>query len=289
MQTVTFSHYLASRHLQSTQKAHEQNLRYYLRWLAGDGRREATKAEYADLLEYVHYEKSRGLDVSTINLRLASIRIYYAFLITRGIVTANPASGLYIRGKVRKVVRCPLTPAALDALYQTYSQAIQPARSTLAHHRNIVMAGLLVYQGLHSGELRRLETGHLQLEEGRIYIPGAPRSNGRELPLRPAQILALDRYLHQVRPRLHPRRDELLPGSVRNHLSLLIRALQQINPGVTSALHIRASVFLGWLTIHNKRQVQYMAGHKHIDSTERFSVQQIDVLTDQLSRHHPFG
>jgi len=43
------------------------------------------------------------------------------------------------------------------------------------------------------------------------------------------------------------------------------------------------------LSQHNKRQVQYMAGHKYITSTEMYEVQQLETLTDQLSKHHPFG
>jgi site-specific recombinase XerD len=32
-----------------------------------------------------------------------------------------------------------------------------------------------------------------------------------------------------------------------------------------------------------------MAGHKYIDSTERYAVQQTDTLKDLLVKHHPFG
>jgi len=32
-----------------------------------------------------------------------------------------------------------------------------------------------------------------------------------------------------------------------------------------------------------------MAGHKFITSTEKYAVQELETLTDQLSKHHPFG
>jgi site-specific recombinase XerD len=35
--------------------------------------------------------------------------------------------------------------------------------------------------------------------------------------------------------------------------------------------------------------VQYMAGHKYIGSTEMYEVQEMESLTDALSKHHPFG
>jgi integrase/recombinase XerD len=147
----------------------------------------------------------------------------------------------------------------------------------------------MVYQGLHSGDLGRLEVGHIRLDEGRVYVPGGARSNGRELALSITQILVLDKYLHQVRSRFGPPGERLFQGDVSGHLAAIVPGLQKINPSVRNALHLRASVILGWLKVHNKRQVQYMAGHRHIESTERYSLQEMDSLTDQLAKHHPFG
>jgi site-specific recombinase XerD len=286
---TTFRDYLSARHQESTIRAHEQNLRYFKQWIRAAALPGARRVRYADMLSYVQYEQRRGITVATINLRLCSIRKYYAYLLAGGQVSADPARGLYIKGNLRRVIEQPLTVAALEDLYLLYSQRPKGCRSGLSHPRNIVMAGLLIYQGLHSGELRRLEVGHVRLAEGRIYIPGSARNNSRELPLDPRQMLALDRYLSQIRPGLRPKGQELLPGNIRNHLGALIVELQGIQPGVRNALHIRASVILEWLKVHNKRQLQYMMGYWHIGSAERYAVQEMDSLTDQLSKHHPFG
>ena len=37
---------------------------------------------------------------------------------------------------------------------------------------------------------------------------------------------------------------------------------------------------------HNKRKVQYMGGHKYITSTEMYELQELETLTDQLSKHY---
>jgi len=163
-------------------------------------------------------------------------------------------------------------------------------KSNLAHQRNIIITGLLIWQGLHSGELEKLEVGHIDLNEGIIYIPSTARSNSRELKLSTQQILTLHSYIHGgTRDKLKPKADELLPGNLHNTISLLSEELKGINPTIKNALHIRASVILHWLRQHNKRQVQYMAGHKYIDSTEKYQVQELETLTQQLTKHHPFG
>jgi len=69
----------------------------------------------------------------------------------------------------------------------------------------------------------------------------------------------------------------------------MVQELQGLNPLITNALHIRASVILNWLKLHPKREVQYRAGHKYISSTEKYAVQEMDGLQDALSKHHPFG
>ena len=45
----------------------------------------------------------------------------------------------------------------------------------------------------------------------------------------------------------------------------------------------------GLPTKANKRQMQYMAGHKYNNSNESYKVQELETLTDQLTKHHPFG
>lgn len=78
-------------------------------------------------------------------------------------------------------------------------------------------------------------------------------------------------YLVQTRLLLKPKGEELFPGNLHNVMYALVQELQGINPGLTNALHIRGSVIINWLKLHNKRQVQYMAGHKYISSTEAYA------------------
>ena len=67
-----------------------------------------------------------------------------------------------------------------------------------------------------------------------------------------------------------------------NTISLLTDELKGINPQIKNARHIRASVILHWFRQYNKRQVQYMAGHKYINSTEIYEVQELETLTSNL-------
>ncbi len=293
--TEKFKDYLQQRrYRESTVNGHVQNVGYFLKWVEANGLHEPENVQYNDLLNYVQYEQQRNKDVSTINLRISSISKYFEFLKTEGTVNRNPARTLRIKGKAKTIIQNPLKYDELLNLYNSYKelqkQSLHQIKTDLAHQRNIIIVGLLIWQGLHSGELEKLEVNHINLNEGIIYIPSTARSNSRELKLSTQQILTLHSYIHGgTRDKLKPKGEELFAGNLHNTISLLTEELKGINPQIKNALYIRASVILYWLRQHNKRQVQYMAGHKYITSTEMYEVQELETLTSQLTKHHPFG
>lgn len=293
--TEQFKSYLYEHRLRdSTVNAHVQNVGYFLQWIEVNGLHEVENISYNDLLNYVQYEQQRNKDVSTINLRISSISKYFEFLKTEGTVNRNPARTLRIKGKAKTIIQNPLKYDELLNLYNGYKtlqkQSLHQSKTDLAHQRNIIIVGLLIWQGLHSGELEKLEVNHINLNEGTIYIPSTARSNNRTLKLSTQQILTLHTYIQGgTRDKLKPQNEKLFAGNLHNTVCLLIEELKGINPQIRNAQHIRASVILHWLRQHNKRQVQYMAGHKYINSTEMYEVQELETLTNQLTKHHPFS
>jgi site-specific recombinase XerD len=292
-----FKDYLITRRfMQSTINGHLLNVGYFLKWIENNGLHEAENVQYTDLLNYVNYEQKQHKDVSTINLRISSISKYFEFLKEENLITRNPARTLRIKGKAKTIIQNPLKYDELLNLYNGY-KSIEKAvpnhikeKSELAHQRNIIITGLLIWQGLHSGELEKLEVNHVNLNEGIIYIPSTTRSNSRELKLSSQQIITLHTYIHGgVRDKFICKNEFLFAGNLHNIINLLLEELKGINLQIKNAQHIRASVILYWLRQHNKRQVQYMAGHKYIHSTEAYEVQELETLTDQLTKHHPFG
>ena len=265
----------------------------FIQWLKKESHLDAASIGYNDLLAYIQHEKQRNVGPATINLRLTSITHYFDYLKKQGDVKGDPVKQLRVKGAVKRVIENPFNTEELQVLYDHYrllKKASQHQHNTdLVHQRNTVILGFMVYQGVHSGELQKLEVSHISLEAGTVYIPSTGRSASRTLQLLPTQILPIHEYLQNTRPQLKPKGDELFPSDLHNIVNRLIQELQGINPAVTNALHIRGSVIINWIKQHNKRQVQYMAGHRYISSTEAYQLQVIDSLLDELSKHHPFG
>ena len=75
----------------------------------------------------------------------------------------------------------------------------------------------------------------------------------------------------------------------RSIIQKLIAKLNLQNGTVSSANQIRASVITHWLKLYNLRQLQYMAGHRFVSSTEAYLVNDIDDLKEDIAKFHPIG
>ncbi len=278
---------------------------YFLNWLESE-HLQLEETRYNDLLNFIDYCKLEGNSKKHINSKLRSIRNYYEYLKRQDPDIINPAANLYLKGIRHKLPSGIIKHQELEKLYNNYKT------KTLGDKRNKVILGLLVYQGITTGELHRLEPGSLKLKQGRIYIPGTRKSNSRSLELKPFQILELHEYVNEIRPTIikevgkpGPARkpdkinkerlkDQLfisINGSenIKNSLLHLFRTIRKINQEIKNARQIRSSVIVYWLKHYNLRQVQYFAGHKYVSSTERYQMNNLENLQSKLEKFHPLS
>lgn len=251
---------------------------------------------YNQALKFIDSERERGISRQSIIREINSIRIYFDYLQESGITSQNIIKRIRIRQSGKKVLPEILTPAQLEKIYQDFCSLPAWNHGTkaakLLHLRNTVILGLMIYQGLDSGEIARLETSHINLGEGRIYIPSGRKSSSRTLRLQATQILPLKTYLEETRQELFEKRNlqtpYLFPSKKSSDMICkIVETVKKIFPQLKDSRQIRASVIMNWLKTNNIRQVQYMAGHKSIRSTESYRGQDLTDLTKQLELFHP--
>jgi len=251
---------------------------------------------YTQALKFIDSEKERGISRQSIIREINSIRIYFDYLLESGITAQNIIKQIRLRQNGKKVLPEILSPAQLENIYQDFGSLPLWSHGTaiakLLHQRNTVILGLMIYQGLDSGEIARLETGHVNLNEGKIYIPSGRKSNSRTIRLQASQILPLKTYLEETRPALLEKRElqstYLFPSKKSSDLVCkIVETVRKIHPEIKNSRQLRASVLMNWLKTNNIRQVQYMAGHKSIRSTESYRGQDLTDLTKQLELFHP--
>ena len=246
------------------------------------------EATYNDVVAFMRHLNEKGKSKKMVHSQLNILRHYFTYLITGGRREDNPAAGIYVRGIVRKLPGNLLAMDELEELHRHYQLQlnVDPAKK--------IMLGLLVYQGLQTEEISRLEPMHIHLKEGNIFIKGTSYSNERWLPLQAHQVVELQDYLQINRFKegiflARPVRVDASTRNISNRMRHMIVQLQKLNPKVINANQIRNSVITFWLQRYNLRQVQYMAGHKYVSSTQRYQLTTLDDLKSDLQKHHPMS
>lgn len=279
---------------------------YFLKWLEGENLEEKDN-RYNDMLNFIDSCRLNGKSIKIINSTLRSVRSYYEFLKLTCPDVKNPALNLFVKGEPRKVISGIVDFKTLESIYSDFKA------DNLREKRNRVILGLLIYQGITTEELSALETSHLKLKEGKIHVPGNRRRCSRVLELKPFQVMELYEYLNEVRPRILEWISEPKPfgrrpdkinterigdqlfisvnGSehIKNSMLHLFRLIRKTYPDIISARQIRQSVLFHWLKDHNLRQVQYMAGHRWVSSTERYKLNNLDSLQSKIEKFHPLS
>ena len=285
---MNYQEYLQQRHSPRSVNEHEANLKRFKAWCTAQ-LTEPGHSTYREILAYIQHLQNRQVKNRSINVILNSLTKYYDYLIESGKITENPARLLRVKSSKESLLTNLLTTQQLQEVYQQYKQLEKPEKHQPAHQRNTVILSLMIHQAASATELKRLEVNHIDFEAGTIYLPGSLRSASRTIKLNPAQIIPLHQYVLQTRQKLNPKAEKLFSGNISNQLQALVNELKSLIPEIQNAQQIRSSVIANWLQHHNIRQVQYMAGHKHISSTERYRQQDTNKLKKALDQFHPLA
>ncbi|TRX34918.1 tyrosine-type recombinase/integrase [Flavobacterium restrictum] len=247
---------------------------------------------YQDVMEYVE-ELRKSYPPNTINRIVSAIKKYYDYLQETEQRSDNPARSIKLRDAKDN-------PIQLQDLFseKELQKLLEPRieRYPFLTKKNQIIMSLLVYQALKSGEIIQLKTDDINLEKATIQIIGTGITNSRILPLKAQQILLLYEFINQDRNKLKTvRNDEnaLLLGKLGTPIQVddihyLISTYQKEFAKNLTTITIRQSVITNLLNKGNDlRMVQEFAGHKHLDTTEKYRQTGIKALQNAIDKHHP--
>jgi len=123
---------------------------YFLKWLENE-HLQPQSASYNDLLSFIDYCKLEGSSKKLINGKLRSIKHFYEHLKKQNPSIINPAINLKLKGTRQSALSPHIDFETLDNLYHGFKTF------SLRDKRNKIILGLLIYQGLTTSELHRLE------------------------------------------------------------------------------------------------------------------------------------
>jgi integrase/recombinase XerD len=283
-----------------------KNISYFINWIKEENI-EIEEVKYNDVVAYINYKKKTGNKPRTLQLITNALNHFFNFLISEHQFNENPVSNVKIQGIKRKVLQEILTPQELETIYRSYNtenkihthNKIPPQKNNeLAKKRNKVILGLLVYQGLKTEELTKLQLQDLQLREGKIILHRSKKTEGRTLKLESHQVFDLYDYVNDTRKQILQATGKTTTQlfisigtslNLANSIQKLLKNLQQTNPKLKDIKQLRISVITNWLKVHNLRKTQYMAGHRYVSSTESYQVNNIDELHENITKYHPLN
>lgn len=289
-----FKTYLQSKHaFDYDVEQHISNVNYFNTWFKQNSMKDIIRTTTIVIMAYITYLQKTNIQTGTINIRLNSLRKYFACMIKLGYITRNPAANIHVKGAVEKVVENPLSAATLNEMYQKFVAFIDTKpkainitvnANQLTGQRYKLILSLMVYQGLDTGELDRLNVVDVDLNNQTIYIAGKTRRNSRVLKLESLQVLPFYQYLQS----LPPQQEKLFDIKVQTIAFYLLPFVKGIEPQVRNAEHIRQSRIMIWVSTLKLRDAQYRIGHRYVSSTEKYFIQDTTELVDEINKLHLF-
>ncbi len=303
-----FISYMESKnHAPRTQSSYKTLVEKFLQWYNQD----PINCTKKDVLDYLAYLKkhTRQQNISR-RSSLTALNHYFTALLQAGVICSNPVAFIKIRGTNKKHLYKIYTPDELTGLADNFHHVFisgfddsymkyptKKQRSFLSRHRNYTMLTFLVYQGLTTTELTQIGINDIDMQKARLTL-----NNGetiRNLPIQASQMGALIHYIKQIRPFYLEQCGEtdrlFFSLSAEQHDKTFSKPLRQLTKQVKSIdrnfvnfAQTRTSVITHWIQTEGLRKAQYLAGHKHIQSTERYLPNDINSLMNDIQRFNPF-
>lgn len=247
----------------------------------------AKRYKYQQLVDHLADVRQKYPNVQTCIRILSALKKYYDFLVATGQRTDHPCQKLTLKKGSDQSMQH-------QELFTIKELGMLMKRENRYRHldgRNKVLISLMIYQGLTSDELIRLEVKNIDLDSGKVYVKASSKLERRTLPLDGSQILLLERYINETRLKLKRCTTEKLiltklgkPITV-DSINAMVEPLGSLFPDrKLNPRAIRMSVISSCFNEKKMRleDVQAFAGHKWPGTTEKYlkkdSLQQREMI-----------
>ncbi len=276
----------------NTQDAYSGDMAKFTKFL-NKGHIPVTGVTRDNIVDFLASLYRSGLDSRSVARHLVTVRNFFRFLVTDGIVENDPTLNLE-SPKIRQSLPTYLSVEEIDRLL-----ALPDVRTTLGL-RDKALLDVLYSCGLRVSELVGLRMGDIDFHVGCIRCIGKGNKE-RLVPIGRKALESVERYVKEARPRLMKSRKRAAPtaGIFINRQGGL---LGRVGVWKILAAYGRAAGLRKKLTPHklrhsfathllergaDLRSVQLMLGHADISTTQIYTHVLEDRLKSVYRAHHP--
>ncbi len=170
----------------NTISSYIRDIRQFAEWLDGD----VLDADQLNISSYLRFIEQDGRSAATVSRTLASLKNFYAYLVSSGFCEKTPVIDIRINRGEKKLPQI-LTGREIELLLS------QPICMDAKGYRDKAMLEVMYATGIRVSELIELDLDDVNLELGIIKCSTSKKT--RAIPLYPAALRALTIYIRDIR------------------------------------------------------------------------------------------
>jgi integrase/recombinase XerD len=167
-----------------------RDIRQFSDWLNSYAGTDIVDATQLNIRAYLRYLEESGKSNATTSRCIASLKNFYAYLISSGFIEETPVVDVHVDRGEKKLPQI-LTSKEIELLLA------QPVCVDAKGYRDKAMLEVMYATGMRVSELIDLDLDDVNLDQGVIMCAKAKKS--RVIPLYPAALRALRTYIKDVR------------------------------------------------------------------------------------------
>ena len=174
----------------NTIASYMRDIRQFADWLRSNTDLDVIDATQLNISDYLQWLQSQGKSGATASRTVASLKNFYAYLISSGFLEKTPVTNIQIDRGEKKLPQI-LTGREIEMLLA------QPVCVDSKGYRDKAMLEVMYATGIRVSELIDMNLEDVNLEQGIIKCNNAKKT--RIIPLYPAALRALTVYVREIR------------------------------------------------------------------------------------------
>ncbi len=272
----------------NTVSSYLRDIRQFSQWLSEHEGKDVVDASQLNISEYLAHLESEGRSGATISRTLASLKNFYAYVVSSGFLEYTPVTDIHVERGAKKLPQI-LTGKEIEMLLA------QPVCVDAKGYRDKAMLEVLYATGIRVTELIDLDVDDVNLEQGIIKCSGARKT--RVIPLYPEAMRALRVYMKDIRGSMIAEPDEpalfVNIGGVRMSRQGFWKILKHYQATAHIEKEITPHTLRHSFAVHllengaDVGSVQELMGHSDISSTQVYTHMLNQKLKSVYEKCHP--
>ena len=266
-----------------------RDIRQFSAWLQSTEGTDLMNATQLNISDYLMHLERDGRSAATVSRSLASLKNFYAYVVSSGFMETSPVTGDIRVERGEKKLPQILTGKEVELLLS------QPTSADPKGLRDKAMLEVMYATGIRVSELIELDVTNVNLELGIIKCNGSKKT--RLIPLYPAALKALSVYMNEVRDTMVAEPDEqalfVNIGGARMSRQGFWKILKHYQQTAQISKEITPHTLRHSFAVHllengaDVGSLQELMGHCDISSTQMYTQMVNQKLKSVYEKCHP--